>query len=144
MKVFFDTSVLVAAQVESHPAHSRALAWLNRAALKEIEMVVSTHTLAELYAVLTRLPVRPRVDPALALRLIQENVIRIASIRSISAAQYKKVLQDLAAKNFSGGVVYDALAASVAAREGVEVLLTLNRADFARVWSGEESVLREP
>ena len=144
MKVLFDTSVLVAAQVESHPAHTRALAWLNRAARAEFEMVVCTHTLAELYAVLTRLPVRPRVDPPLALRMIQENVIRVARVRSISAARYNAVLTDLAARNLSGGVVYDALAANVASHEEVDVLLTLNRADFVRVWSGDASVIREP
>ncbi len=144
MKVFFDTSVLVAAQVESHPAHPRALTWLHRAAQGEFEMIVSTHTLAELYAVLTRLPVRPRVDPPLALRMIEENVVRIARVKSIGTAQYKAVLADLAAKHLSGGVVYDALAANVAAREGADALLTLNPADFARVWPGEASAVREP
>jgi len=31
MKTLFDTSVLVAAMIESHPAHPRALSWLQQA-----------------------------------------------------------------------------------------------------------------
>ena len=57
MKVLFDTSVLVAAFEVSHSRHSVCLPWLQRAQEKEIDGYLSTHTLAELYSVLTRLPV---------------------------------------------------------------------------------------
>lgn len=56
MKVLFDTSVLVAAMVESHPGHRRALPWLQGAKSGRVTFLVTAHTLAELYAVLTRLP----------------------------------------------------------------------------------------
>ena len=56
MKTLFDTSVLVAAVVEPHPMHVRALPWLQRAKAGEIDFFVASHTLAELYAVLTTLP----------------------------------------------------------------------------------------
>ena len=61
MKVLLDTSVLVAAMIEAHPAHERALSWLQRAKGKEITAAVACHTLAELYAVLTRLPLQPPI-----------------------------------------------------------------------------------
>ena len=53
MRILFDTSVLVAAMVESHPMHSRALPWLQqvRAGEPEDSFFVAAHTLAELYAV---------------------------------------------------------------------------------------------
>jgi predicted nucleic acid-binding protein len=51
MRVFFDTSVLVAPLVEAHPLHVRALPWLDRAQGGEFDGAVSSHTLAELYAV---------------------------------------------------------------------------------------------
>ena len=50
MKILFDTSVLVAALINSHPRHESAIHWLQQVKLGEIEMVIATHTLAELYA----------------------------------------------------------------------------------------------
>lgn len=144
MKVFFDTSVLAAACIESHPAHQKSFCSLVRAKNGEFDMVVATHTLAELYAVLTRIPVRPHIAPAVARRIIRENVELIARVKSIPTSRYKAVLDEMARRNLSGGIIYDALAADVAANEGVDALLTLNRKDFIRVWPLQESVIREP
>ena len=72
MKVFFDTSVLVAALVKLHPMHSQAINWLKRAKSHDLDMIISSHTLAELYAVLTTLPVSPKITPEMAWRLISE------------------------------------------------------------------------
>ncbi len=47
MKTLFDTSILVAALVENHSKHERALPWLSKAKAKEFEFVVSSHTLQE-------------------------------------------------------------------------------------------------
>ena len=68
MRTLFDTSVLVAACIEGHPKHERALPWLSKAKAQEFEFVVSSHTLAELYAVLTTLPVKPRISPNVSWR----------------------------------------------------------------------------
>jgi len=78
VKVLFDTSVLVAALVEAHPMHQRALPWMQRAKAGEITMVVASHSVAKLYAVLTALPVQPRITAALAWQLIHENIARAA------------------------------------------------------------------
>ena len=59
MKILLDTSVLVAAVVESHPAHSQALPWLQRVRNNVDTGLVAAHSLAELYAILTTLPVQP-------------------------------------------------------------------------------------
>jgi predicted nucleic acid-binding protein len=52
MRVFFDTSVLVAALFEGHPFHRQAFPWLKRAREREFSFLVATHTLAELYSAL--------------------------------------------------------------------------------------------
>jgi len=144
MNVFFDTSVLVAACVEGHPEHERSFSWLTRAYRGEIEMVIATHTLAELYVVLTRLPIRPRLAPSLVRRIIRDNIETKAQIAEISVKQYQKVLDELAHQNLAGGIIYDALAVSVAKRQEVDVLLTLNRKDFLRLWSEGKEKIREP
>ncbi|MDW8289532.1 MAG: PIN domain-containing protein [Armatimonadota bacterium] len=64
MRVLLDTSVLVSAVVEAHPRHEWSLNWLKRAHHSEIEAVVSAHSLLEMYAVLTRLPLHPPTPAA--------------------------------------------------------------------------------
>ena len=107
-QVFFDTSVLVAAMVAAHPMHERALFWLKKARANEIGFVICTHILAELYAVLTRLPVRPKISPGTASRLIRENVEALATIVALSSADYRSVIKDLSERGIAGGTIYDA------------------------------------
>lgn len=133
-RVLADTSVLVAAFVESHPSHTRALPWLQKARGGDIDLLVCGHTLAELYAVLTRLPLSPRIRPALARRLVRDNVESIADIVDLEAADYATVLDGLAELEQTGGVVYDALIARAARKADAATLLTLNEKDFRRVW----------
>jgi len=40
MKTLFDTSVIIAALVESHPMHGRAFPWLKRAKEKQFELII--------------------------------------------------------------------------------------------------------
>ena len=134
MKVCADTSVLVAAMVETHPAHSRALPWLVRARKGEVALVVGTHNLAELYAVLTTLPVRPRIATDIARRMIRDNVESVAEIVDLTANDYREILDGQSSLGLAGGTTYDALAVRATLKAGAEKLLTLNAADFRRVW----------
>lgn len=132
--ILADTSVLVAAMVESHPAHARALPWLQRARKKQIRLVTCTHSLAELHAVLTRLPLSPHISPDTARRLIHVNIEAVATLVDLDQHDYRSVLDDMSAYGLSGGVIYDALAACAARKARVDCLLTLNERDFRRVW----------
>ena len=144
MKVLFDTSVLVAAIVQPHPMHSRALPWLKRAKAGDGEYVVASHTLAELYAVLTTLPVVPRISPGLAWRLIREDVERTVMVVALSAADYRITIRRVVELGLTGGVLYDALLVRVAQKARVQRLLTFNLEDFKRVWPEGEAVLCAP
>ena len=134
MKVLLDTSVLVAAMVEAHPAHEKALTWLQRARHNEVTAFVASHTLAELYAVLTRLPVRPPISPATAWQLIQENVLSSFEVVSLAGDDYRAVLDHLSREGITGGSTYDALIAYTASKAMVDHLVTLNERDFRRVY----------
>ena len=83
MRILLDTSVLVAAMVEAHPMHRMALPCLRRVKDGTDRGFVSAHSLAELYAILTRLPVRPRIPSVVARRLIEENVISSCEVVSL-------------------------------------------------------------
>lgn len=140
-KVFADTSTLVAAMVESHPAHGRAFPWLERARSGGISLAVATHTLAELYGVLTRLPLQPRIGPSVARRLIRHNVEAVAHVIELNSQDYAAVLDDMAELGLSGGVIYDALAVRAARTWNATRILTLNESDFRRVWpDGDERI----
>lgn len=134
MRALLDSSVLVAAMVEAHPDHVRCLPWLARTAERTLTLLVAAHSLAETFAVLTRLPLRPRIAPATAEALLRENVLGRAQIVALSAADYRAVLTRQATLGLAGGSIYDALIARAAQKGRADRLVTLNRPDFLRVW----------
>lgn len=144
MKTLLDTSVIVSGIVESHPMHSKCLPWLQRAKSGEFECVVVSHTLAETYAVLTTLPVRPRISPLVARNLVYTNLEALAKFVPLTIADYRTTIKRMAKLGLSGGTVYDALVATVAEKLSVDMLLTLNLDDFLRVWPGGKQVILSP
>ncbi len=132
-KVLVDTSILVAAMVTSHPEHARAFRCLRDARQKKFHGIIAAHSLAEVYAVLSSLPVQPRISPAAAWKLIKENLIGMFEVVSLSKSDYMTVIQRLSSQQISGGAIYDALIAHSAIKAGADQLITLNVADFKRV-----------
>ena len=144
MKTFFDTSVLVAAMVESHSMHARALPWLKRAKEREFDWVVSSHSLAELYSVLTTLPVKPKISPGTARRLVRDNVESLAQVVSLTVSDYSRTIARVADAGLIGGIVYDALHARAASKAGIKRFLTFNPDDFRRAWPEGANVIKVP
>ena len=144
MKTLFDTPVIIAALVESHPMHGRAFPWLKQAKEKKFELIVASHTLAELYAVLSTLPLKPRISSSVAWRLIKENIESISKIYSLTPAEYSSTIKSMSDMGLIGGTIYDALIAKVAQKAKVERLLTLNIDHFRRVWQNSENKLVAP
>ena len=63
MRVFVDTSVLVAALLAQHPEYERSFAVLDRVQRAEHEGFLSAHSLAETYSTLTKIPSPYRLSP---------------------------------------------------------------------------------
>jgi predicted nucleic acid-binding protein len=144
LRVLFDTSVLVAAMIEGHADHDRCLPWLERGHRGGFEFLVAAHSVAELYAVLSTYPTRPRLSAALAARLVRENVAAKAHVIALTGADHNAVVAQLAAQAIVGGAVYDALIARAAHKGKADRLLTLNPRDFERVWTGRPGVVAVP
>ena len=144
MIVLLDTSVLIAALVENHQFHSQAVPWLEYLQQPGVEGVISAHSLAELYAALSRMPAIPRMTPADTISAIDDNVLPFVKVRALDGRSYAGVVRRVAAAGLSGGVVYDAIHAEVARRAKVDLLVTLNRRDFERVWTGRPEQLVSP
>jgi hypothetical protein len=68
------------------------------------------------------------------LRLIQENVTAHARVYSLSSDEYQLLIELLAQNRIAGAAVYDAVIARVGELTTVDYLVTLNVADFHRVW----------
>lgn len=98
----FDTSAAVPLLVRSHTAH----ATVRQHAVGRTP-VLTTHSLAETYSVLTRLPGDARLSLADAARLLAAN-FRVAAL-PVPAAQAGDLPRELAPLGIAGGAVYDAL-----------------------------------
>jgi predicted nucleic acid-binding protein len=117
MKVFLDTSVLVASVLAQHGDHGRAFAVLERVQNGKDEGVISAHSLAEIYAVLTKLPAPFRHSPEQALLSIEENILKHFKTSSLSGSDYALLLREAAASRIQGGTIYDAVLMKCAAKE---------------------------
>jgi len=96
-------------------------------------MVIAGHTLAELYAVLTTLPIRPKITPGIAGHLIRSDVEALAKMVSLSPSEYSAVVRRMVDLGLSGGVIYDAIVVKAANKSEADHVLTFNIDDFRRV-----------
>ena len=135
MKVFFDTTVLVAASERAHPHFPQAKSVLLRVARAEERGFVGAHSIAEVFAALTRLPVQPRVHPAEAMRIVVDNILPHFEIVSLGVDDYVATLGQTASGGWIGAKIYDALLVRCAAKCEAERVYTLNVTDFRRLAS---------
>jgi predicted nucleic acid-binding protein len=120
--------------VEAHPAHVRALPWLQRARGETDTGLVAAHSLAETYAILTTLPLQPRIPPTVARDLIARNILDTFEVVSLSDQDYASVVDHLSELGIVGGTTYDALILHAASKANVDQVVTLNEKDFRRVY----------
>ncbi len=129
MKIFCDTNVLVAGVVSRHPHYEAARPVLERVVQKKDAGFVATHSLAETYAVLTRLPAPNRVPASIAWPLL-ENLVENFSVISLGQKDYLKALEEGSRNGVEGGRIYDMLLLAAAAKAGVDRIYTFNVSHF--------------
>ena len=133
MKILFDSSVLIAAFVESHPKHKSALSFLAKVNNEDVDFLVTAHTILEVYSVLTSAPFRPKISSATAKKIIENNIKSKANIVSLSSKDYFKILEKVGDSGLKGGIVYDAIIVECALKSEADEILTLNPKDFSRL-----------
>ena len=144
MKALLDSSTLIAAMLPDHVHHSPAFSWLSQAKLGAFEFIVSGHSLAEVYSVLTRLPRTPHIGSAEAWRMLKENVCSSARVVALNDNDYALLIEDLSQRGIVGGLVYDAIIAKAAELVQVDQLVTLNESHFQKVWPSGASRIVSP
>ncbi len=144
MRILFDTSTLVAAMVEPHPAYERAFPWLQSVHAQEHIGLIAAHTLAELYAVLTKLPVRPPVSPATVHQLVRHNILSTFEVVPLTSADYQSILAHLTERTLIGGIICDALIFFAATKANADKIITLNPKDFRCIYPDAADKITTP
>jgi predicted nucleic acid-binding protein len=144
MKIYCDTSILVAASISAHPHNAQSLALLRRVRAGKLKAVISAHGIAEFYAVLTRAPLIPPVHPSEAWRLLAENVLPHFHIAALSAAEYTSVLRQAGEKGWTGGLVYDALHLACATSNHCKRIYTFSLRHFLQLAPHLQDVICSP
>jgi len=144
MKIFCDTSVLVAACVRKHPHFNRARPVLEAAKGRAGEFFISSHSVAELYSVLTNLPLQPRIVPSEAKIIIETNILPYFKCVNVTSKMYEEAVRCCVEQGAIGGVVYDALLLSCARVSKAERIYTFNIRDFQRLMPELSALITAP
>ncbi len=130
MRVCFDTSAVVAALLQKHPHHALAFPQLQAVQTGENQGHLTTHALAELFATLTALPLRPKLLPKDVQRIVQESILPHFTIIALEATDYQDAMTLTVAQNCTSGAIYDALHLIGARAAGCQKLFTFNLRHF--------------
>ena len=143
MKACFDTSALVAALIQQHPHHARAFPRLLAVHQGRHQGVITTHGLAELFATLTALPLKPRLSPADVQRMLEHSVLAHFKVIPLSAKHYAEALALTVHQGLNSGAIYDALHLIGARAAGCDELLTFNLRHFHAL-APRDSIIVQP
>lgn len=141
MKEFFDTSVLIGAFWRGHPHHETSIKLVSAA--NKRKSACAAHTLAEVYATMTALPVKDVIPPDQAFLFVQEARDRFAIV-TLTEDEYYTTIEQAAARGFVSGRVYDALLLRCAAKVKAEVIYTWNLEHFRAISPGAADRMRTP
>lgn len=133
MKLYFDTSVLVALAVAHHPDHTAAVAAFRQVTSGRHKGAVSAHGLAEIFSTLTRLPLSPMIHPTEAYRYALETVVKHCEVVILNEKDYLGMLESAAEAGLRGGILYDSLQLRCAEKSGCDRIYTFNISDFVRL-----------
>jgi predicted nucleic acid-binding protein len=128
LRQFFDSSVLIPVSYADHPHHAVSAAVFLTASKND--SFCALRTLGEVYAVLTGMPLRPRISGKDGIAILKQIRERLALV-SLTEDEYVSAIETVSS-SIIGGAAYDALIARCAVKSGAEVLFTSNLRDFSR------------
>lgn len=130
--VFFDTSILLAGLVEMGDVSLPAQRILDDCARGAVpQPLTAWYCCLEFYSVATRLPAGLRLEPELARRLIDEEILVRFQVYDLPRESRLRFLADAASDRVTGGRIYDAHIAEIARLAGARTVVTDNGRHFA-------------
>jgi predicted nucleic acid-binding protein len=137
---FFDSSILIPVFYADHPHHELSAKLFLEAVKHDF---CALRTLGEVYATLTRLPLRPRITGPEGMEIVKQIQARLTLI-ALSEGEYLSALDLASSGAIVGAAVYDALIAHCALKSGAAVLLTWNVRDFIRLGPDISRLVKTP
>jgi len=134
-----DTSCLVAAVCAWHRFHDATRREIERRDAAGEKLILSAHSLAEAFSVLTRLPEPHRLRPSDALEVIEANWGQTGLV-ALTGPDYRATLRRCRDLGIGGGAVYDALIAACARKARVATLVTWDLEGFERFLEDDPAV----
>lgn len=141
MTALLDTSVLVASFWGDHPDHEASVRCYK--SLRKIQAFCAAHSLAEVYSIMTRLPVKPPIPPEQAWLFVQDVYERFTVV-ALDAGEYFETIKKLAERGHGRSLIYDAIIARSAVKAGADALFTWDVDDFRRVAPDLAERIRTP
>lgn len=141
MKWFVDTSVLVPVFIPGHMHHERSFDLFSRAEISQARCAV--HTLAEVYATVTRIPGRHRASGEQALRFLEAIEERFSPV-ALDVSEYRTAIREAAGLGIVGGTSYDAIIGACARKAKADVIYSWNARHFLRLGPEIASRVRLP
>jgi len=141
MKEFFDTSVLIGAFWRGHPQHAASLQVVSRA--NKSKSACAAHTLAEVYATMSALPVRDVIPPEQVILFVQEVRDRFMIV-TLTEEDYFETIERTAAKRLTSGRIYDALLLACAAKVKAKTIYTWNLKHFQSIAPEQADRIQTP
>jgi predicted nucleic acid-binding protein len=141
MKGFFDTSALIPLFYRDHVHHGPSQELFIQ--FNQSTGCCGAHSLAEVYATLTRMPGKRRISGEQAMLFIG-NIRDRLSIIALNGDEYADALQTSAARGIIGGTIYDAMLAHCALKAKAEAIYTWNARHYALCGQGVLARLRTP
>ena len=141
MRGFFDSSVLVPLFYRDHVNHGPSqelFIQFNRST-----GCCGAHSLAEVYATLTRMPGKRRITGEQAMLFIG-NIRERLSIIALDPEEYAEALTASAARGIIGGTIYDAMLAHCALKSKAQAIYTWNTRHYALCGQEVASRVRTP
>jgi predicted nucleic acid-binding protein len=130
VRAFLDTSVLIATFYEDHTHHEPSLEVFLKFGKRDVSC--ATHSLAEVFSVLTGMPGKNRVSADEAMLFISDIEERVSLVSS-EISDYKQALLLASKLEIAGGAIYDALIAQAAMKVRARRIYTWNLKHFARL-----------
>jgi predicted nucleic acid-binding protein len=132
VRILFDTSVIIAASLPQHVSHAPCFAQMKAVKSGSLQGYLSTHSLAEIYSVLTRMPSQPKMSPFEAKNLI-EALLQYVEAVPLEIVDYQEAIARMSSLNLPGGGIFDALIAQAALKISADRISTLNPKHFIRL-----------
>ncbi len=133
--------MLVAALLQQHPHHGVAFPHFRAVRDGGEQGHLTTHGVAELFAILTSLPLKPRLLPADAQSLIEKSVLKHFTLIPLGFAEYQEAMHLAVSQNLPSGAIYDALHLVGARAAACKTLRTLNLRHFRALAPGDPMIV---